>query len=361
MKIKIIYGLLTFLMFYTLGPFSLSLAEEVKPSAETKELLQKGLTIYEIDRELARLNERDGKIANQIQSTGLDIEKQDKKVKAARKHAAQVLRAYYTGERDSIWLLLFSMKSFTDVLQTFEYLNMIVQNDHRALSTFTTSFHQLGELKTQLVASRSELQKTKENYLQQRSRLVQLQTELDQQLAISAQASVVKDQIRNFNETWEQKGIPTFRQFFEELSKALVDLPQILTKDSGKNLIFNGTTGATFTLTDENLNQFLQSKNTLFSNMQFRFTDGKVVITGKKDDLNAVIKGNFKLLDGKENKIKFTVDQLVFNDYQLPDTTIASFMNDFNLDFSPQKIAPIEVTGLSEEEGKLLVLIKFSF
>jgi peptidoglycan hydrolase CwlO-like protein len=361
MKLKIICCLLAFLLLYIPIGASPSFAKEANPTNESKELLQKGLTIYEIDRELARLNEQDVKIANQIQSTGHDIEKQDKKVKESREHAKKVLRAYYTGERDSIWLLLFSVNSFSDVITTFEYLNMIVQNDHRALSTFTALYKKLEELKGELLNSRADLQNTKQDYLAQRTRLVGLQTELDQQLSITAQASTIEDQIKTLNKTWEQKGIPTFREYFEELSKDFMDIPQLLSKDNGKNLTFNGTTGATFTLTDEDLNVFLQSKSTLYTQMQFRFTDGKVNISGKKDDMDAMISGRFQLIDGKENEIRFKVDQLIFNSYTLPDTTITSLEKEFTLGFVPRRIAPIEVTGISEQEGKMLIQIKFAF
>ena len=72
----------------------------------------------------------------------------------SRKHAGNVLRAYYTGDRDSIWMLLFSVSSFTDALRTFEYLQMIITNDHRALTTFTDSFQKLKGLQTELDYSR---------------------------------------------------------------------------------------------------------------------------------------------------------------------------------------------------------------
>lgn len=357
MKMKSVRVLLAFLLLFSASPAH---AEDSNDTKEAQALLQKGLTIYEIDREVERLNEQDKKISDQIQNTGIDMVKQDKNVQDSRKHAGRVLRAYYSGDRDNIWLLLLTVRSFSDALHTFEYLNMIVQNDHRALKMFTASYQQLQSLKNQLEASRIELQKTKDNYLKQRVRLVDLQAELDKQLAVSAQAKVVQEQIKVLNDEWKQKGLPLFRQFFEKLSLAFVDLPELFTKDAGKNLTFEGTKGAVFTLTDQNLNSFLQSKNELFTKLAFRFTEGRVFVTGKKDDADIQIKGNFLLIPGKDmNEVRFTVDQLVFNGFGLPDTTIASLQEEFGLGFFPKKSANIEVTEVLNQEGKLVIRLKF--
>jgi peptidoglycan hydrolase CwlO-like protein len=357
MNMKTIHALLAFLLLFSTSP---AYAENSNDTKEAQSLLQRGLTIYEIDRELERLNEQDKKISDQIQNTGIDMVKQDKNVQASRKHAGRVLRAYYSGDRDNIWLLIFTVRSFTDALHTFEYLNMIVQNDHRALNTFTASYQQLQKLKTQLEASRIELQKTKDNYLKQRVRLVELQAELDKQLAVSVQGKVVEAQIKVLNEEWKLKGLPLFRQFFEKLSIAFFDLPELLTKDAGKNLVFEGSKGAVFTLTDQSLNSFLQSKNELFTQLSFRFTEGKVLVSGKKDDADIQIKGNFLLIPGQDmNEVRFTVDQLVFNGFQLPDTTIASLQEEFGLGFFPKKSAKVEVTEVLNQEGKLVIRLKF--
>jgi hypothetical protein len=334
---------------------------DINAAQDGKELLQKGLTIYEIDREVERLVEQDKKISDQIQGTAVQTARQDKNVQASRKHAGSVLRAYYTGDRDSIWMLLLSVRSFADVLRTFEYLNMIVQNDHRALTNFTASLQQLKALQTKLEASRIELERTKDNYLKQRTRLIELQAELDKQLAISTQAQAVQVQIKSLNDEWEQKGLPLFKNFFEQLSLAFFDLPQLLMKDIGKNLKFEGNNGAIYTLTDQNFNSFLQVKNELFHHLNFRFSKGKVFITGTRDDAQIDIQGNFSLIENIEaNEVRFTIEELVFNGYNLPDTTVSSLQQEFPLGFYPKKgEVPVEVTTVTSEEGKIMISLKF--
>ncbi len=363
MKNRIIGCLAAFAMIICLLPLAqTAAAEESAANQEAQELLQKGLTIYEIDLELERLNEQDEQIAGQIISTEKEIELQDGKVQETRKHAGKVLRAYYTGERDSIWLLLFSLRSFSDVWKTFEYLSMIIQNDQRALTAFTASFEQLKDLKSELESSRQKLQATKENYLKQRERLVALQAELDQQLAVSAQAKMLKEQIKSLNDQWENEGKPLFRQYFQGLSKAFHDLPELLSKDGGKNVSINGLNAA-LQLTDKELNDFLGSKDPLLQSLVFTFMDGKVTASGKKDPLQIDIAGNFKLFEHFDaNEVRFKVDRLTFNKYQLPDTTITVLEQEFKLGFYPKKAASfLEVNSVRTEAGKLVVKLKLSF
>jgi peptidoglycan hydrolase CwlO-like protein len=352
--------LIACLLLLTASPLAVhTLAVDTEPDQEAKELIQQGLTIYEIDREVERLNEQDAKIVAQIHNNQIDVERQGTKVQDTRKHAGKVLRAYYTGERDSIWLLLFSVKSFADVLKTFEYLNMIVQNDHRALANFTDSYEQLKKLQLELEESRIQLQQTKENYLKQRERLVVLQEELDKQLALSSQAKEVEQQIKSLNEEWEQKGLPIFREYFQQLSVAFMALPELVLKNNGNNIKADG-----FTMTDQDLNDFLISKNELFHTLAFSFTKNNVTAKGNKDGQAMNIEGNFIVIEGKEmNEVRYQVNKLDFNGYQLPDTTIASLIEEYKLGFFPRAATKglIEVTGISNEEGKLIIKFKISF
>src|SRR5690606_7286119 len=80
---------------------------------EIQQLLQESLTVSEIDREVARIAEEEKTVALHIRQTEQDITLQNDKVAATREHAGKVLRAYYMGDRDSLWLLLFHANSFS--------------------------------------------------------------------------------------------------------------------------------------------------------------------------------------------------------------------------------------------------------
>jgi hypothetical protein len=350
------------LLIWYIFPFPKAQAEESEKKDSAKPLLQKGLTIYEIDRELDRLKKEDAKITEQIAQTEQNAKKQDQKVQDTRKHAGQVLRAYYMGERDSLWMLLFSMKSFSDALKTFEYLNMIVQNDHRALSDFQQASDDLKALQNRLLASHKQLQQAQQDYAAQRERLVKLQEELDRELAANAQAREVMKQINDLNESWQLQGIPLFKKYFTALSEAMKSLPELVTKnDKQHNYLTLVGFQATFQITDRELNDFLRSKNELFQNLTFRFTKDQLVADGKQDNIAVTIKGTYKL-DKEKNVISFHVDELIFNGFTLPDTTARALEKEVDLGFYPKNIASfLEATEVKQEEGKLSIKLKMNW
>ncbi|MEW9701654.1 coiled-coil domain-containing protein [Paenibacillus sp. SI8] len=364
MKYKITAILMSaIVLLYIAFPTCAVWAEETKePISEAKELVQKGLTIYEIDKEVARLNEQDANIVEQIQRNEQEIEKQDRDVQTTRKHAAKVLRAYYTGDRDSIWMLIFSVNSFADALKMFEYLQMILNNDHRSLSTFTESFTKLKNLQIDLVANRGELQKTKDKYMLQRERIVRLQEELDKQLAVSAQANVIEDQIKSLNTQWKEQGVPLFREYLTNLSIAFNELPHYVTEGSNKYLDLSNIKNPVITITDADFNTYIHNKNELLQNLQFEFTDDHIIAKGKKDTISINLQGNFILKEKPDmNEVHFIVNQLEFNGYQLPDTTIEDFMKEFQLGFVPKKyINYLDVVGVETKNGSAIVKLKLT-
>ncbi|MDR6880141.1 hypothetical protein [Bacillus sp. 3255] len=328
---------------------------------EAKGLVQKGLTIYEIDKELSRLNEQDATLVEQIKQNELNITAHSVHVDSTRKHAGQVIRAYYTGDRDSIWMLLFSVNSFADALRMFEYLQMILSNDQRAVSAFIESFNKLKTLQTELQTSRQELQQTKEKYLAQRERLVKLQEELDKQLAVSAQAQAIQDQIKSLNEQWKLEGIPLFREYLKNLSAAFRELPQYVTQDK-KFMDLSSIQNPVITISDTDFNTYLHAQNEQLKNLNFQFADGAILAKGQKDSVQVAIEGRFLLKENPQmNEVRFSVDKLEFNGFELPDTTIEDFAKEFQLGFIPKKIVSyLDVISVETKNGSAVVKLKIS-
>ncbi|MEC0265647.1 hypothetical protein [Paenibacillus anseongense] len=363
MRYKFLAMMLSILLMMQLTlPLHPALAEEKQPGVdEAKELVQKGLTIFEIDKEVNRLNEQDAKIVLQIKQNEQDITKQNSHVDSTRKHAGNVMRAYYTGDRDSIWMLLFSVRSFADALRMFEYLQMIISNDHRALAAFTDSFNKLKSLQKELETSRADLQKTKDNYLGQRERLVKLQDELDKQLAVSAQAGVIQEQIKSLNDQWKSEGVPLFREYLKNLSAAFRELPQYVTKEN-KFMDLSSIKNPVITISDTDFNAYLHGKNESLQNLNFQFTDGSIIAKGQKDQIQMTIEGRFLLKENPDmNEVRFAVDKLEFNGFQLPDTTIEDFSKEFQLGFIPKKIVSyLDVVSVETKNGTAVVKLKLS-
>ncbi|NOU95427.1 hypothetical protein GC093_19670 [Paenibacillus sp. LMG 31456] len=347
-----------------LSPCQLAYAANTE---ETKLLLQKSLTVFEVDQELARIEKQEESLVGKLASTEQELKAQQALSADTKRHAAKVLRAYYMGDRDSLWVLLFSISSFKDALTTFEYLQMIIRNDRESLKRYTDNQKQLQELSASLSTSKTALLQTKDRYIAQREKLILLQKQLDEDLAKHSEAAEILKQMTNLTVQWQNKGIPLFKMYFQALAQAMKQLPEILSdSNEGKSnhLIINGFQ-YTFQITDQELNSFLRSKNELFRNMTFRFTDSQVITTGTQDGMEVLIKGKYELAVKDEPKgktyVRFRIESLQFNGFELPATTIEAMEKEFDLGVYPQTVASfLLVTGVKLEEGKLSLMLKLA-
>jgi hypothetical protein len=325
-----------------------------------KKLLQQSLSIYEIDQELNRLAAREEKLNSEISDTEQRIAKQEQDVVKARSRAAQTLRAYYTGERNSVWAILFSARSFSDALQISEYLLMIFDNDRRSLQTYADHLAQLKELHAQLTKNRQDLLETKSRFLAQRERAEALKKQRDEQLAREKEAEALRRQSEQLIENWVQTGIPMFKKYFQALAEAMGGLPKLLLAEGNRHLSFSGL-NATFSITDRELNDFLRGENPILRNLTFTFLDNEMRIAGREGDVDVAISGRYVLETKNGHKIVlFHIDELSYAGYTLPDTTAKALEDEFELGFYPESFSSfLEVTGLTMEQGTLSLQLKF--
>ncbi len=334
-----------------------------------RSLLQKGLTIYEIDQELNRIADQETKLQAQLLSAEQQIREAEHSTSEAKIHAAKVIRSYYMGDRDSLWALLFSIGSFSDAVSVLDYLQMILRNDKQALQRHTDAWQRLASVKKELAEAHASLQRTKERYLQQREQLAALQKEVDDQLADrQEQAALLQQQMLELNKLWEDKGIPLFKTYFQALASAMQQLPELVASGSGQNkngnLVMNGV-NYTFQMTDSELNDFLRKKNERFRNLTFHFYPDQVSASGQEGDIAVMIRGSYEMavMDDGTGKpfIRFRILEMQFNGFSLPSTTVEEFEKSFDLGIYPQNIASfLQVTGVQLEEGKLSIMLKLA-
>jgi small-conductance mechanosensitive channel len=319
---------------------------------ETRKLLQESLTITEIDREITRLSQDEQKVAHQIVDTQKSIVSQQVLVDNARIHAGKVLRSFYMGDRDGLWLLLLDSKSFSDAIVVYQYLQSIAENDQRALQKHQKAFQELKDLNSQLASTQSELQALKAQFIAQRIRVVQLQEQLDSKLAVLDNKEEILTQIDELSKAWRKDGLPLFQQFLQAMSEAMLDLPEFINED---NLEQDGTKFI-FHINDKELNTFLRSKNALFENFIYTMSSEQISIKGSQDQINITINGHYAIENEPENALRFTLDELIYNGFTLPDTTRNDMQKQFSMTFYPKRFSgSLEATAVTQNPGELLI------
>lgn len=329
---------------------------------ETKQLLQKSLTLYEIDQEIARLTEQEKTLENDITETERQIEQRKEETESTRQHAAKVVRAYYMGDRQHIWLLLFSSHSFSEALAVYDYLSMILLNDQRSLHAYADSYKSLQDSRSKLETRRSELAQVKQQFLTEREKVLALQKEIDEALLQSEDRMALASQMSSFTFSWKEKGIPLFRKYFAAMAETMQkDLPSFMNGSNSTKYIKELTLqGMIFEISDNDLMHFFRSKNKLFENVNFQFEGDQFIVTGKEDDLNISLTGKYSIVNDPKNKLIFHIDQLTFNGYVLPETSGQALEQEFDLGFTPSLIMEqLEATDVKTVSGKLIVTLRF--
>ncbi len=325
---------------------------------DAKKLLQKGLTIHEIDREVSRLTQQETGLSSQIDSNLKKTTELELKTAQSREYAGKILRSYYMGERSSLWLLLFHAKSFQDWMTVYDYLNIVMANDIRTLKQHQSSIRQLAELNTQLGQSRLELKKLKDAFLAQKERLVAMQQELDSELSAARNGAEIKQQISDLNSSWEQKGLPLFKGYLEAMSSAMKQLPDYLSSHQD-SLKMDGF-AYVLSIKDTELTDFLRSKDPLFNHVTYTFSKDKITLDAKQDGSSLQLTGHYLLEEKPENALRFVIDGLSYNGFQLPDTTIQALQEQIDLSIYPKQIASFLI-ATAVNIGQNVLNVDFSF
>lgn len=362
---KLLQGCLAAVLLFQAGPAAVFAQPQPEPrhavTDHTSTIVQQGLTIHELDKELSRLKEEEISLNERLEGQRETIRKHSALLDLRTTSAGEVLRAYYMGQRDRLWMLLFKMRSFSETLMALDYLRVMVSNDFRILEAYKQANQQHRTLLAELEMHSGQLQRTIAEYEKQRERLVAIQEELDRQLAEMPEELRTAElaQIAAATRTWEEEGIPVFEQVMNALSLAMTELPSVLSDPAF--LTVNGS-NMEVRITDEHLNAFLKERDPLFEQFQFAFNQDGMTVNGAYHGHEVTFAGNYRLEQQPVNALRFQIEQITFNDYELPDTTSAALQERFDFTFAPSRImAGLTVSDVVNEAGQMRVQLAISF
>jgi len=305
---------------------------------DLRQLLEKSLTLTELDREIERI----GAIREQTLAGLGEIEKRIGELEIAierqREKAGRVLRAYYMGDKLLLWHAFLSAGSLSDFLRLWEMAEFIFRSDREILLAHAETYRNLQEERGRLEAYEKELAEVELALQTQRERLLRVQREVDEALAQREDAQEVAELIREIQTSWQTGGLPLVREYFDALSKAMSELPAWLQEQPGA-VEFKGLR-IVARLTDDQMNEFLRSRDERFKNIEFRFSEGKLTIEGKVESMEILVEGHYTVEQEPLNAIRFHFDRLTFNGFELPDTTRADLEREFDIGMYPQEMLP---------------------
>ncbi|MFC5532164.1 coiled-coil domain-containing protein [Cohnella yongneupensis] len=324
---------------------------------QTRQLLEKSLSVVELDREIDRISKLRVESQASIDQTQHKLDKQEVAIAAQREQAGRVLRAYYMGHKD-FWLnSILVAKSLPDLIRAWDLMDMVMQSDQRAMDSYAEEYKNLRDGYDQLKRNKADLDSVSKQLIEQRARITALQKEVDGALAASGDADMLRKLMDELQAYWKNVGLYEVKQHFKALADAMHDLPTWVKETPG--MLSTSGLKAKLTITDQQLNDFLRSKDDRFKDFAFTFDNGMLTMNGDNGNIKVMIQGRYEVVNDPENAIIFHVDKLVFNGLELPDTTREDLEREFDLGFYPQKLIKyVKAQSVTLEDGKLVVALK---
>ncbi|MCC3372839.1 hypothetical protein [Cohnella sp. REN36] len=324
---------------------------------ETRQLLEKGLSVVEIDREIDRIAGLRVETQQEIATNESRLAKQEMAIAVQREKAGRVLRSYYMGQKEALWGALLNFRSLPEFLRTWEMMDLLFQSDHDTLREYGREYDRLRDNRDKLDRDKAELARVEADLREQRERVAALQREVEQAIASSSNPELLRKQMEEMQRYWQSVGLYEVKRHFRALAQAMNKLPDWV-KDHPESLVTSGLK-TTLTITDEQLNAFLRTQDDLLKEFAISFRDGKVSLQGSSGSLQVEVVGRYTVENEPKNAILFHMDRLVFNGLALPDATRDDLVREFDLGFYPQDLIKfVKADSVSVEDGKLTIRLK---
>ncbi len=342
-----------FLLSVSRGGALLPVNAEPYPE-ETRKLLEKSLSVVELNREIERISGLKSQTQSDIEQSERQLAEREIAIAVQREKAGRVLRSYYVGYKD-FWLsALLNANSLPKLIRVWDTMDLIMQSDHRTMKAYSEQYRELKVGYERLQKNKDDLVSVESQLIAQRDRIQSLRGDLDRELASNGDEQLIRRLMEELQAYWKNVGLYEVKQHFKALASAMTQLPDYV-KDTPGILQTSGLK-AKLTLSDQQLNEFLRSQDSRFDDFAFRFDNGLLTMEGDNGRLQVTIQGRYTIEEEQENAIRFHVDSLIFNGLALPDTTRAELEREFDLGFYPQKLVKyVKARSVEMEDGLLTV------
>lgn len=328
--------------------------QEEAPPDDIRDLLEKSLSVVEIDKEIVRIQEKQRELLAAMSDAETELHEQELQIADKREQAGEVLRAYYMGERDSLFTALLTMKSWTRMFQLLDYIDIIVSKDKSTLSRYIDHFRSMQDDYKNLENKHTELAEVERKLTEQRERVLALERSVEKDLSGRSDSERIRLLMEELTQFWETAGLTEVREYFKALSAAMGKLPGWVQEN--KDMLEVKGFNYTIRVPEEKLNEFLREQDERFNNFSFSFGDDTITAYGKRDGMEISVTGHYSIQDEPKNGIIFHVDKLLFNGFALPDTTRSTLEKEFDLGFYPSLILSfLKAKDVDISDGELII------
>ncbi|MGN7470059.1 hypothetical protein [Brevibacillus sp. SAFN-007a] len=342
-------------LFLLVCPLTVFAQEEAAIPLEQL-ILQQHFTQKELERTLTLLKEEETQTYRDIARIDLDLQRQKLVIEAMQRHAGEVARAYYTGERANLLTLLLHAENFNQLLVMVDFYQLLYEYDMNRLQAYHDERTKLAAMQTDKHNRLALLRDLRQKYEQQLAEMLAIQAEKAKNVEKLDDPTAVEALMNHLVDDWEKRGLPAFQTFFGMLAKVMVQVPELATFDRIQS---DGLFNHTLTIKQSEFNQFLMEKDELFKQSRFTFEDNKLIVEGTYDHMELRLVGSYELVS--PTQLKFHISELYFDGFALPQATVDEMEKAYDLGFYPELISPnIQVQGISLQNEELKLQLKLN-
>jgi hypothetical protein len=346
--------IMLFLLLLAL-PLTAIARAEAPPSLEQL-ILQQHFTQKELERTLTLIKQEESRLYGEIAQLDLDLQRKKLVMETMRRHAGDVARAYYTGERANLLTLLFDTENFNDFLLLFDFLQILYERDMAKLESFQKERAAMTSMQAERQNRLTLLRNLRRQYEKQLADMLAIQAEKEKNVQKLSDPTSVQSLMDHLVIDWRERGLPAFQTFFNELSGVMFQISELATPERIQS---DGLFTHTLTIKQDEFNRFLVSKDELFKNSYFAFDNNQLIVEGTYDQIHLRLVGTYELISPKE--LKFHINELYYDGFALPASTIEEMEKMYDLGFYPELISSnIQVQGITMANQELKLQLKIN-
>lgn len=329
--------------------------------SEREKILQQHLTLYELERDLKKIEQEEVQLNKNLQQIRRQISDQEQVVREKREKMKEVLRTYYMGQLNEMLTFLLSATDFQQFLDRVYFIKIILKHQSSRIEQYEQSVQELEAIHQTWTEQQQVLLQIKKKYQERLKVIAAEQSELDEALHAIAGNPAEKEQIEQESKQllreWEENGLPSFHEFFSDLSQVIISMPQNMEDLPLRTKSFFHYI---FRLTDEQLNAYIHEQKKTLEQTDFTFDPGELIISGEYREQTFLVMGHYSLTEA--GNLMFHIDSLQYQNWQLPETTISAMEETYDLGFYPQKlINGLKITEFQLKKGELFMELKLEF
>lgn len=329
------------------------------------------LRLQEVEATLTRIEQDIQTTQKKSAQTRAEIARVQEERQALKKDVLPILRSRYTVRPLNVWLKLLFLSDWQTRLYTEDMFQYILKRHQHKITIFLEKEKQMQALLQEELSELDKLSTLRATKDSERSKLKTVIEAWEAHLATQKDPAAYEQAMERFYRDWQTHAEPALNILLNRLNAAYIDMPGTFQDKVKINL-----NGAQFTLSDQELTEYLRAYDPIFQGVDVAFIDHAIQITIDLDPVLAETRAPLQNDSQKagspqivslhghyeraEGKLGFIIDEMLYGDLLLPPEVVRKLEAQYQLGIDPSAIHPrLSISNFDMRDGLLTLWFTF--